>query len=355
MSESPSEQTGSPRRDGRAVGYILALTWGRLSGLLLPPRLGRKGVGLLIAFIVLGWLADGLYNVQSDEQGVVLRFGRWVATEQPGLHYHLPYPIESVLLPKVTSVNEMGIGGRPGLVGASRMLSGDENEIDANYSVLWKIKDAGAYLFHVADPEGMVRMVSEAAVREVIGRYSIQSVLSDKRQQIAEDAQAEIQKLLDTYQAGIEVIQVRLLQADPPAAVVEAFNDVQRARSDQERARNEAEGYRNDLLPRARGEAERIKQDAEAYKAQVVDLAQGEINGSLAIYNAYKLAPSVVARRLYLDSMDEVLRKANRVIIDSSGKGVASLVPYLPLPDLPGAPGAAPSGAPPAPPGKTAP
>lgn len=148
---------------------------------------------------------------------------------------------------------------------------------------------------------------------------------------------------------------MRLLQADPPAAVVEAFNDVQRARSDQERARNEAEGYRNDLLPRARGEAERIKQDAEAYKAQVVDLAQGEINGSLAIYNVYKLAPSVVARRLYLDSMDEVLRKANRVIINSSGKGVASLVPYMPLPDLPGAPGAAPSAAPPATPGKTAP
>jgi len=345
MSENASAQ-GSSGHAGSTVRYVAALAWGRLSAMILPPRLGRKGLVLLAALVLAGWLATGLYNVQPDEEGIVLRFGRWVATEQPGLHYHLPYPIETVLLPKVTSVNEMGIGGRPGLVGASRMLTGDENIIQANYSVLWKIKDAQAYLFHVSDPQGMVRMGAEAAVREVIGRNPIQSVLSDKRQKIAEDAQTELQRLLDAYQAGIAVIQVRLLGADPPGAVVESFNDVQRARADQERARNEAEAYRNDILPRARGEAERIKQDAEAYKAQVVDLANGEISAYLAMYKVYEQAPPVVARRLYLDSMDEVLRKATRVIVDSSGKGVTGLVPYMPLPDLPGASNAAPAAPP---------
>lgn len=342
MSEDPSARTGS---SGKAspVGYILDLTWGRLAAMMLPPRLGRRGLGLLIAFVLVGWLATGLYNVQPDEEAVVLRFGRWVATEPPGLHYHWPYPIETVLLPKVTRVNQMGIAGLPGLVGATRMLTGDENVVQADYSVLWKIKDAEAYLFHVSNSEEIVRIAAEAAVREVIGRNPIQSVLSDKRQQIAEEAQAELQKLLDAYQAGITVIQVRLLQADPPGAVVESFNDVQRARADQERMRNEAEAYRNDILPRARGEAERIKQEAEGYKAQVVDLAKGEISAFLAVYNVYRQAPPVVARRLYLDSMDEVLRKANRVIVDSSGKGMASLVPYLPLPDLPGAAGAMPA------------
>jgi modulator of FtsH protease HflK len=215
--------------------------------------------------------------------------------------------------------------------------------------VFWKIRDPGLFLFKVDNPELAVRIASEDALRDVVSRTPIQAAMSDQRQQIADGTRALLQKLLDDGQAGVEITQVRLQRVEPPLAVIDAFNDVQRARADQERARNEAEAYANDILPRARGDGERIRQEAEAYKVQVVNLAHGEADAFVPILKSYEAAKDVTAWRLYLDSVDEVLKKASKVIVDTSGKGVSSVMPYLPVtefkPALPAAP-ATPSPAP---------
>ncbi|HXY05546.1 MAG TPA: FtsH protease activity modulator HflK [Burkholderiaceae bacterium] len=324
--------------------------------------LGLQGKGRLIAagFLVAAWLLSGVYRVEPDEQGVVLRFGRWVTTVEPGLHYHLPYPFERVLLPKVTQVNQLQLGGpsemtvispAPAAGGpvrgdvSNQMLTGDENVVIAEYVVFWRIKDAGAYLFHVLDPAAALRTAAESSMHAIIGQHPIQAALSDKRQEIADQAKEMLQRILDRYQAGILVTQVQLQRVDPPAAVIDAFNDVQRARADQERARNEAEAYANDVLPRARGEADRMNEEAKAYKEQVVNVARGEIQSFLSVYETYRQAKDVISWRLYLDSMDQLLKKSGKVIIDSSGKGVAGVVPYMPITETrerPAAPAATP-------------
>lgn len=304
--------------------------------------LGVKGVGLLVALAIAGWAATGIYRVQPDQQGVVLRFGKWVDTTEPGLRYHLPYPIETVLLPQVTKINQLQLGFRAAgdsrfdrntgrdVPEESRMLTGDENIVEADFTVFWQIKDAGKYLFNIRDPEGTVKMAAESAMRDMIGRNPIQAALSDKRQPIADAARTELQRLLDSYDAGILITQMQLQKVEPPAAVIDAFNDVQRARADQERARNEAEAYRNDIIPRARGEAEKMVQDAEAYKEQVLNKAQGETKRFLALYDAWKQAPQVTEDRLYMETMEQVLKDAPKIIMDSS-KGT---VPYLPLNEM---------------------
>jgi membrane protease subunit HflK len=317
------------------------------------PRLGRRGVRLLVVLAVIGWAATSIYRVQPDEQGVVLRFGRWIDTTQPGLHVHLPFPIDAVLLPKVTQVNQVQLGnpGVPGDPASGRerqMLTGDENIVEADCAVFWKIRDAGEFLFRVNAPEAAVKISAEDALRDVISRTPIQAAMSDKRQQIADQTKTELQSLLDSEHAGIEITQVQLLRVEPPLAVIDAFNDVQRARADQERSRNEAEAYANDILPRARGDAERIRQDAEAYKTQVVNLAQGDANAFLSVYDSYRVAKDVTAWRLYLDSVDEMLRKASKVILDTSGKGVSSVVPYMPVTETRARPSAPQGLAPPA-------
>jgi modulator of FtsH protease HflK len=315
------------------------------------PRLDRRGIAAMAGLALIAWLTTSLYRVQPDERGVVLRFGRWVETTEPGLHVHLPYPIESVLLPKVTQVNQIQLGVGPAAtaneVQAGRgrqMLTGDENIVEADCTVSWKIRDPGRFLFKVDNPELAVRITAEGALRDVISRTPIQAAMSDKRQLIADETQALLQKLLDDEQAGVEITQVQLQRVEPPLAVIDAFNDVQRARADQERARNEAEAYANDILPRARGDAERIRQEAEAYRTKVVNLAHGEADAFLPVLRSYEGAKDVTASRLYLDSVDELLKKASKVIVDTSGKGVSSVVPYLPMseftPPLLPAPGA---------------
>jgi len=313
--------------------------WSRILALFDRPGFSRRSLILVAGLFVAGWIGSGVYKVQPDEQGVVLRFGSWVETTGPGLHYHLPAPVEAVIFPKVTQINQLqlgvqtGTGAIPGLGTRERqMLTGDENIVEADCVVVWQIKDAGKFLFRVQDPETAVKVDAESALREVIGRTPIQAALSDKRQQIADQTRELMQQLLDTEQAGIIVTQVQLQRVDPPSAVIDAFNDVQRARADQERARNEAEAYANDILPRARGDADRIKQEADAYKQQVVNLAEGEAKSFQAVYESYQKSKDVTAWRLYLESMDEVLKKASKVIIDSSGKGVSGVVPYMPLP-----------------------
>jgi membrane protease subunit HflK len=338
------DQSGIDAVGGGARGALARLR-GAIQGALAALGLAGRGASVFAAVVVLSWLLSGIYKVQPDEQGVVLRFGRWVDTQEPGLHYHFPWPFERVLLPKVTQVNQLQISGAPeGFVAANaaaaaraeasyQMLTGDENIVIADYVVFWKIQDAGRYLFRVAEPDAALRMAAESAMHAVIGRYPIQAALADKRQEIAEQARVTLQGILDSYDAGIFVTQVQLARVDPPSAVIDAFNDVQRARADQERARNEAEAYANDVLPRARGDAERMAQDAEAYKSQVVNVARGEVQSFLSLYESYRQARDVTAWRLYLDSVDQLLRKSGRVIIDSSGKGVSGIVPYLPMTD----------------------
>ena len=301
------------------------------------PRFGARGWVLTALVVVLGWLATSIYRVEPDEQGVVLRFGRWVDTTEPGLHIHWPYPIETSILPKVTKINQFQLGiSAPGDPNAGRerqMLTGDENIVEADGAVFWKIRDAGDFLFRVGEPETALKIAAEGALRDVIARTPIQAAMSDKRQQIADETRQLLQQLLDSEQAGIEITQVQLMRVEPPLAVIDAFNDVQRARADQERARNEADAYANDILPRARGEAERLRQDAEGYRTSVVALAEGEARAFSVGLAAYQAAPYVTAWRLYFEAVDEVLRKSTRVVVEASDKGVAPVAPYLTLPD----------------------
>jgi membrane protease subunit HflK len=294
---------------------------------------GWRNLAVLAAFILIGWVSTGIYRVQPEEQGVILRLGKWVNTTGPGLHMHLPFPFETVLFPKLTQINQLNLNrAAPDASGArNQMLTGDENLVEADCVISWKIKSAREYLFNVYDPQKLLRLTAESAIREVIARNPIQSALSDRRQQIADQIADVLQRLLDSYGDGILITQVQLQRVDPPLAVIDAFNDVQRARADQERERNEAEAYRNDILPRARGEADHITQEAEAAKTQAIDLAQGEVNGMQALYQSYKRSPALTTWRLYLDSVDDLLRKSTRVIIDASPKGAPGITPVLSL------------------------
>ena len=306
---------------------------------------GGKPIGLVLIILLLLWLASGLYRVLPDEQGVVLRFGKFIKTTQPGLNYHIPFPIETVETPKVTKVNRMDIGfrserdsgfsssgGVADVPQESLMLTGDENIVNIDFSVFWVIKDAGNFLFKIQDPQGTVKAAAETAMREVIAKSKLQSILTEGRSNIEINTQEIIQEILDEYNSGIEITQVQTQKADPPDQVIDAFRDVQAARADMERSKNEAEAYANDVIPRARGEAQKILQAAEAYKKQVVAKAEGEASRFLAIYTEYAKAKEVTQERMYLETMEKVLADIDKVIIDKeAGSGV---VPYLPLPEL---------------------
>jgi modulator of FtsH protease HflK len=306
---------------------------------------GKKPIGLILIILLFIWLASGLYRVGPDEQGVVLRFGKFVKTTQPGLHYHIPVPIETVQTPKVTKVNRIDIGfrserdsgfssggGVADVPQESLMLTGDENIVNIDFSVFWLIKDAGKFLFEIQDPEGTVKAAAETAMREVIAKSRIQPVLTEGRAKIEIETQEIIQTILDEYNSGIQITQVQTQKADPPDQVIDAFRDVQAARADMERSKNEAEAYANDVIPRARGEAAKILQGAEAYKQRVVAASEGEASRFVSIYNEYAKAKQVTKDRMYLETMEKVLADIEKVIIDkNSGSGV---VPYLPLPEL---------------------
>jgi len=303
---------------------------------------GKKPIILGLVIVIAIWAFSGLYRVLPDEQGVVLRFGKFVSTTQPGLNYHIPYPVETVLTPKVTKVNRIDVGFRSAsdtgrtsgiddVSEESLMLTGDENIVNIDFSVFWVIKDAGKFLFKIQSPVVTVKAAAETAMREVIARSRLQPILTEGRSKIEIETQEIIQSLLDEYESGIQITQVQTQKADPPDEVIDAFRDVQAARADMERSKNEAEAYQNDVIPRARGDAAKILQEAEAYKKQVVALAEGEASRFLAIYNEYKLAKKVTQERMYLETMEKVLADIDKVIIDKKAGGV---VPYLPLPEL---------------------
>ena len=298
--------------------------------------------GLIIIAII--WALSGLYRVLPDEQGIVLRFGKFVSTTQPGLNYHFPYPIETVLTPKVTKVNRIDIGFRSGsdtgfssagvadVPEESLMLTGDENIVNIDFSVFWVIKDAGKFLFKIQDPAATVKAAAETAMREVIAKSKLQSILTEGRSQIEIETQEIAQSLLDEYESGIQITQVQTQKADPPDQVIDAFRDVQAARADMERAKNEAQAYQNDVIPRARGEAAKILQQAEAYKKQVVAKAEGEASRFLAIYKEYSNAKRVTKERMYLETMEKVLAAVDKVIIEKNAS--TGVVPYLALPEI---------------------
>ena len=306
---------------------------------------GGKGSGklfwifLLIAIVL--WLATGFYRVNTQQQGVVLRFGEWVRTSSPGLHYHLPYPIETVLTPEVTRDNRLEVGFREiagrsnskrDIADESQMITGDENIVDIDFVVFWRIADAGEYLFNLADPDDTIKVAAEAVMRETIGQTPIQTALTEGRQNIQVNVKDKLQELLDDYVAGIRVREVQLLAVDPPADVIDAFNDVQRARQDRDRLKNEAEAFRNDVVPRARGEGARLIAESEAYQAEVVNRAKGDASRFDQVYTSYLKNKDITLERIYIETMENIFSNVEKVIIDGDdGNGV---VPYLPLKEL---------------------
>ncbi len=305
-----------------------------------------SGLGLIGIVLVGGWLASGIYRVLPDEQGVVTRFGAFDRTTAPGLHYHLPFPIEAAQQPKVTIINRENVGMRvfseSAVFGIGRsadrtrdipeeslMLTGDENIVDVDFSVFWVINSAPDFLFNIQNPIGTVRVVAESTMREVVGKNKLQPILTGDRQRVEEDVKILMQKTLDNYGAGILVTQVKMQKVDPPSAVIDSFRDVQAARADQERARNEAQAYRNRVVPEARGESAKLRQNAEAYREKIVAEAEGEALRFLAVFNEYRNAPEVTRQRLFLESMERVLEKSDKIILDP--KNNSGVVPYLPL------------------------
>lgn len=285
------------------------------------------------------------FRVNPDELGVVLRFGELTRKEPPGLHFRLPYPIEEIRLPKVTRQNIIEIGMRTGagtgraFAGGIRdvpeeslMLTGDENIVDVDFVVYWRISDAEKYLFNIQNPEVTVKEVAESAMREIVGQSNIQPILTEARQKTEAAVQRLMQDTLDSYGSGVRVDQVQLQKVDPPAPVIDAFRDVQAARADKERLQNEAFTYANRIVPEARGEAERILQAAEGYKQQTVAEATGQAARFLKIYDEYRKAPEVTRRRMFLETMERVLGGTDKIILDS--KGGQGVVPYLPLDQL---------------------
>lgn len=319
----------------------------RLRRVLPGGNLGGRGFALIVLGVLALWGFSGFFRVEPDELGVVLRFGKQVREVQPGLNYHLPYPIEKVLTPKALRINKIDIGMRivddlrrggtatRDVPEESLMLTGDENIVDVDFSVLWKVKPTGVgdYLFNIQNPEGTVKAVAESAMREVIGRSEIQPILTGARQTIENAVQELMQRTLDHYGAGILVQQVQLQKVDPPSQVIDAFRDVQAARADLERAINEAQTYANRVVPEARGRVAQITQAAEAYKSQTVAEATGQTARFLKIYGEYKKAPDVTRERMYLETMERIFSGTDKIILDSGGGG-SGVVPYLPLNEL---------------------
>ncbi len=325
------------------IEEMLRRSQDRLRRFLPGPGFTTGSLVVLLLIVAGVWLASGIYFVGAFEQGIVLRFGRFVARTPPGINYHLPWPIETAYTLDVTRQRQINIGYRTAadtedtnaageeLPAEADMLTGDENIIDINFTVFWVVKDAGDYLFNVEDPDATIKAVAESAMREVVGRSQFESILTQDREAIQIEVKDLMQKTLDAYGAGVTVTNVNMQKADPPSEVIDAYRDVQAARADQERLRNEAEAYANKVIPEARGRAARIVQDAEAYRQQVIAEASGQSKRFLSVLAEYRSAPDVTRRRMYLETMSGILAPMNKVIVDDSAKGV---VPYFQLPNM---------------------
>jgi modulator of FtsH protease HflK len=317
----------------------------------LPGNLGGRGILLIVLAAVVVWGFSGFFKVEPDELGVVLRFGKYTRDATPGLNYHLPYPVETVLTPKVTTVQPIHIGmrlledprrGSPQMRDVpeeSLMLTGDENIVDVDFTVFWQVKVGGAgdFLFNIQNPQGTVKAVAESAMREAVGRSEIQPILTSAKQTIETSVTELMQKTLDNYQSGIQITQVQMQKVDPPSQVIDAFREVQAARIGAESAQNEAQAYANRVLPDARGRSEQIKQAAEAYREQTVAEAKGQASRFSQVLEQYKNAPDITRQRIYLETMESVFGGTDKIILDAAqqgGSGGGSVVPVLPLNEM---------------------
>lgn len=305
----------------------------------LKPRNYLQAVGMALSLVFGLWLLSGFYMVDANQMGVVMRLGAFNRTELPGLHYHLPAPIEEILLPVVTAENEIQIGFRRfsrGGEGAqpvpqeSLMLTGDENIVNVEYTVFWRINDVSNYLFEIRAPQTTIKMAAESVMREVIGQNDLEFTRTNGRTQIAEEARKRLQLLLDEYKAGIIVTQVNLQEVAVPEEVKDAFQDVVNARLDMERFQNQAAAHVNKVIPEAKGQAAKLVQESMAYRDQKIAIAKGEAARFTEVLAAYQGSRDVTTKRLYLEMMETVLGRAQKIITD----GASGTVPLYPLQDL---------------------
>lgn len=293
---------------------------------------GPAGFAVLGALLVAGWFASGVYVVDTGEQGVVTRFGAFDRMTGPGLHVHLPPPLETVVVEQVTRQRRVQIGFDEGQdkLSESLMLTRDESIVDIDFTVVWSLKDAKDFVFNTRNPEDMVFAVSESAMREVVGQRTLEAIITRDRGAVEDATRALMQRTLDGYKSGILINQVQLQSATAPQVVIESFDDVVRASQDADTKINEATKYLNEVVPQARGEAARMIQEAEAYKERVVREANGEAERFRLIQDQYKNAPRVTRERLYLETMERIYGGADKIIVDSR----TGVTPYLPLDQL---------------------
>ena len=308
---------------------------------------GPRNISILIIVALIIWLATGFYRVEPDEQGIELLFGKWnQVTTEPGLHYFFPTPFGKTMTPKVESIRKINVGYRSAselgfssnssdrnVLEESLMLTGDQNIVDVNFTVLYKIKDAGKFLFKLRNPETTVKDMSESVMREIVGQRDLEFLLTGGRQEVEQVVRSDLQDILDEYESGILVQSIQLQSVNPPALVIDAFDEVQRARQDKEKLVNEANSYLNKIVPNARGDAAKLVQEATAYKEQVIKQAEGVAQNFIDVYNSYKDTKYVTRQRIYLETLTEVLEGPNKIILDSTGEG-QGVVPYLPINEL---------------------
>lgn len=319
--------------------------------------LRREAVLGLVGVVVIGWGLSGLYVVQPEEQAVVTRFGQFVGETGPGLNYHLPAPIEAVEKVSTASVRSLDIGAASGAEATPQapaatdasapatdatvtvtsapapdtssgdlMLTGDENIVDLNFTVQWRINDAAKFLFRLSDPDGVVKMVAQSAMREVVGKTPLQDIMTTGRGQLQAQAASLMQRVLDSYGAGVTIVEVQVRGANPPREVIPAFREVINAGQDAETAANQANAYRNRVVNEAKGDAAKIVQDAQGYQQQSVLEAQGDAARFTAVDAEYKHAPALTRQRLYLETMQRVLSASNKVIVDTPKGSTAPIV-----------------------------
>ncbi len=327
---------------------LLRKIWSDVKRYLPAGLLGKRGAWAVATLAVGVWLALGFYTVNDNEQGVVLRFGAFVKHTGPGTYWHLPWPFESAYTPNVKKPNQLDIGFKPAAETGgesedkqdeSYMLTGDENIADVQFSVFWRIKDANAYLFNVdrGKSDDVVKAAAESAMREVVGREKLDVIQTSHRETVQMKVQLGMQAILDSYNAGIEVVSVKLQKVLSPAQIVTANNAVQKAIADQDKKRTDAEAYENTVIPQARGDAARIVLDAEGYRQQAIATAKGEAARFNDVYQEYKKAPEVTRRRLYLETMTQVLGPMNKIIVDDAARGISLQLPPQTLPARPAA------------------
>jgi len=345
--DKPNPWGGGPRRGGGGGGEPPQIDEFIKKGqeqlrAVLPG--GGRGISLILLAAFGLWIASGIYTVEPNEQGVVLQFGkRSVTSAAPGLHWHIPYPVETVEVRGVTDEKTISIGSRTttsrragrqtsATLDESLMLTQDENIVDVRFNVVWRIKDLGDYLFQLQDPDGTIKAVSESVMRELVGKNKIALIITKARGALEEGALLKIQKTLDEYKTGVTVLRVQIIESEAPDEVKDAFLDVQRAEADEQKSRNVAAKYANEVIPKAQGRAEQLTQQAEGYRAQTVARAEGEAARFLSVYKEYSVAKKVTQKRIYLETMEGILSGMDKIILDS--KGGSGVVPYLPLNEL---------------------